>query len=617
MMRSLADVCELEKVHEILDSAAGFGLLEQGTLPFTGREGERCGPSWPRSSPRSGTTCWTRSTTSSPCPRSTERWKPRRPNSPSSKPSSPTTRRGEPAGRARGPGTPRRSPRSRRSAEEEAEEDEDLRLLGRGRHRPDQDHHRRQRVLHAALLPRRRAALPRRTTARSTSSRRPRRWPASLVDAGTTAGNDLTQVATWQDVAHRGHRRRARRSRSQTTTSTCCTGIADDIAEGPDAMDPTQLDLAVDCSPTRPTGPATTASPRRWPSRRAWAGWCPSCVRPDPTRLAPSAPFDTRSRPLGRPWSTGWRSGSARTDFGRKGPLLTLRVEEWSLPNYLFRVASSASRWASSARTGVSTIARSGKIAATRTRRRSRPPDDQAEQRRGQRRGDVLAGVLRPQRAARPGRAGDLGRRREAESVVRHRDHRTDGDRRRRPATVPPGRPARPAAASPPRWPRPVGASAAAGCRRGRTSNPSRVRPTAPAAWTPRRNPPAAAAPSAARLTRYSRPNAAIVNCGTTSMRSPRAAATASATGTATAFARPGRAAGRGGSCTNTTTSSAQQGTARRATAARRGNRWRARSAVTARRCRPRAAARSAGRPSRHRARAARTSPSRPGRWPR
>ncbi|TCP49311.1 hypothetical protein EV191_109133 [Tamaricihabitans halophyticus] len=39
--RSLADVCELETVTEILDSAEGFGLLDQGKLPFTGREGQR------------------------------------------------------------------------------------------------------------------------------------------------------------------------------------------------------------------------------------------------------------------------------------------------------------------------------------------------------------------------------------------------------------------------------------------------------------------------------------------------------------------------------------------------------------------------------------------------
>lgn len=41
MVRSIADVCELDVVTEVLDSAPGFGLLHQGTLPFVGREGGR------------------------------------------------------------------------------------------------------------------------------------------------------------------------------------------------------------------------------------------------------------------------------------------------------------------------------------------------------------------------------------------------------------------------------------------------------------------------------------------------------------------------------------------------------------------------------------------------
>src|SRR5699024_9006758 len=41
IVRSLADVCELTEVHEVLDTYEGFSLLEQGKLPFTGREGER------------------------------------------------------------------------------------------------------------------------------------------------------------------------------------------------------------------------------------------------------------------------------------------------------------------------------------------------------------------------------------------------------------------------------------------------------------------------------------------------------------------------------------------------------------------------------------------------
>jgi len=41
MIRSIADVCELERVVAVLDSAPAFGLLTQGTLPFVGREGKR------------------------------------------------------------------------------------------------------------------------------------------------------------------------------------------------------------------------------------------------------------------------------------------------------------------------------------------------------------------------------------------------------------------------------------------------------------------------------------------------------------------------------------------------------------------------------------------------
>lgn len=41
MVRSIADVCELDTVMEVLDSAPAFGMLHQGTLPFVGREGAR------------------------------------------------------------------------------------------------------------------------------------------------------------------------------------------------------------------------------------------------------------------------------------------------------------------------------------------------------------------------------------------------------------------------------------------------------------------------------------------------------------------------------------------------------------------------------------------------
>jgi len=41
MVRTIADVCELDGVLEVLGAAPGFELLHQGTLPFAGREGAR------------------------------------------------------------------------------------------------------------------------------------------------------------------------------------------------------------------------------------------------------------------------------------------------------------------------------------------------------------------------------------------------------------------------------------------------------------------------------------------------------------------------------------------------------------------------------------------------
>ncbi len=41
ILGSLADVCDLPVVHEVLESAEGFGLLPGGMAPFSGREGHR------------------------------------------------------------------------------------------------------------------------------------------------------------------------------------------------------------------------------------------------------------------------------------------------------------------------------------------------------------------------------------------------------------------------------------------------------------------------------------------------------------------------------------------------------------------------------------------------
>jgi hypothetical protein len=41
IVRSLADACGLDNVHDVLDSADGFAVLDRGTFVFTGREGRK------------------------------------------------------------------------------------------------------------------------------------------------------------------------------------------------------------------------------------------------------------------------------------------------------------------------------------------------------------------------------------------------------------------------------------------------------------------------------------------------------------------------------------------------------------------------------------------------
>jgi len=70
------------------------------------------------------------------------------------------------------------------------------------------------------------------------------------------------------------------------------TGLADDLASGPEAVDPVQLELAVELvTDADAWAGGDTAQEALVPSQPL--GWLVSFVlRPDPTRLAPGPPFD-------------------------------------------------------------------------------------------------------------------------------------------------------------------------------------------------------------------------------------------------------------------------------------------------------------------------------------
>ena len=104
-------------------------------------------------------------------------------------------------------------------------------------------------------------------------------------------GHDLADVATWEQVVTH-----ATAGDLDVTVAPenhyVLAGLPEDIAEGPDMVDGTQLELAVELV----TDAADWAGDRD--TREALApseslGWLVSfIVRPDPTRLTPSPPFD-------------------------------------------------------------------------------------------------------------------------------------------------------------------------------------------------------------------------------------------------------------------------------------------------------------------------------------
>jgi hypothetical protein len=122
--------------------------------------------------------------------------------------------------------------------------------------------------------------------------RSPRALARHIADATADGeGNDLAQVSTWGDVVTAAIDGTLTIEIEDGNTYVL-PGIAEDIAEGPDAVDPTQLELAVelltDAAEWAGDDSVTTAL-----AQSESLGWLVSFVlRPDPSRLAPSAPFD-------------------------------------------------------------------------------------------------------------------------------------------------------------------------------------------------------------------------------------------------------------------------------------------------------------------------------------
>lgn len=294
MVRSLADVCELDEVTEILGSASAFGLLEQGTLPFSGREGAIL---WQELSEVVA-----------------QRWDEvldavdevvTQPDVDAAALATAQTELAELEERNEDDGADLDTELETDDVEEvddtddsdetdedeEAADEEPLGFWGEVGIDPikivtgETEHYTLRCYLDED-------PVFFGSGGKIDVFRSPRALARHIADAtADAAGNDLAQVSTWGEVVTAAVDGSLSIDVEESNTYVLA-GIAEDIAAGPDAVDPTQLDLAVelftDAADWAEDGSVAAALA---PSESL--GWLVSFVlRPDPTRLAPSAPFD-------------------------------------------------------------------------------------------------------------------------------------------------------------------------------------------------------------------------------------------------------------------------------------------------------------------------------------
>lgn len=112
-------------------------------------------------------------------------------------------------------------------------------------------------------------------------------------------GHDLDAVSTWPQVTKRAADRELTVA-VDGGNSYVLAGLADDLAGGPETVDPGQLELAVELITDAEQWAGSEAADKALASSEP-LGWLVSfLLRPEPTRLAPSPPFDAEV--------TAWRA---------------------------------------------------------------------------------------------------------------------------------------------------------------------------------------------------------------------------------------------------------------------------------------------------------------------
>ncbi|HZA17764.1 MAG TPA: primosomal protein [Pseudonocardiaceae bacterium] len=109
--------------------------------------------------------------------------------------------------------------------------------------------------------------------------------------ADNPRGHDLDEVSTWPQVTKQAHAGELEVA-VDDGNSYVLAGLADDLAGGPETVDPGQLELAVELITDAEQWAGSDAADKALAGSEP-LGWLVSfLLRPDPTRLAPSPPFD-------------------------------------------------------------------------------------------------------------------------------------------------------------------------------------------------------------------------------------------------------------------------------------------------------------------------------------
>jgi hypothetical protein len=290
IVRSLADVCELDEVNDVLASAEGFDLLDQGTFPFTGRDGERrwtelaeaISEQWDKVLDAIDEVVTTPDVDAPALEVAAEEL---------------TQFQAEAAEAAETTDEDietldiEEGAESAEAADEEEEDEEPVPVGFWAEVGIDPI----KIVTDGAEYYTLRCYIDDEPVFLGTDGKidvfGSERALSRYIASGELDGNDLTDVSTWDDVVTKATDGSLEVDVHIDNTYVL-QGIADDIAEGPNTVDPTQLDLAVELL-TDAAEWAGDDSVADALSESESLGWLVSFVlRPDPTRLVPSPPFD-------------------------------------------------------------------------------------------------------------------------------------------------------------------------------------------------------------------------------------------------------------------------------------------------------------------------------------